>query len=44
MTAHYDQDNGPGTELTEEHRYAIEEASSKLILSWAAASLSMRSN
>jgi hypothetical protein len=25
MTAHYDQDNGPVTELTEEHRYAIEE-------------------
>lgn len=25
MTAHYDQDNGPGTELTEKHRYAIEE-------------------
>jgi len=25
MTAHYDQDNGPGTELTEEHRHAIEE-------------------
>lgn len=25
MTAHYDQDNGPGTELTAEHRYAIEE-------------------
>jgi hypothetical protein len=26
MTAHYDQDNGVGTELTEDHRYAIEEA------------------
>ena len=25
MTVHYDQDNGPGTALTEEHRYAIEE-------------------
>ena len=25
MTAHYGQDNGPSTELTEEHRYAIEE-------------------
>ena len=25
MTAHYDQDNGPGTALTDEHRYALEE-------------------
>lgn len=25
MTVHYDQDNGPGTVLTEDHRYAIEE-------------------
>lgn len=25
MTVHFDQDNGPGTALTEEHRYAIEE-------------------
>jgi hypothetical protein len=25
MAVHFDQDNGPGTELTEEHRYAIEE-------------------
>jgi hypothetical protein len=25
MTAYYDQDNGPRPELTEEHRYAIEE-------------------
>lgn len=25
MTVHFDQDNGPGAELTEEHRYAIEE-------------------
>ena len=25
MTAHYDQDEGPGQKLTEEHRYAIEE-------------------
>jgi hypothetical protein len=26
MTVHFDQDNGPDTELTEEHRYAIEES------------------
>ncbi len=25
MTIHFDQDNGPGTILTEEHRAAIEE-------------------
>lgn len=25
MGVHYDQDNGPGTELTEDHRHAIEE-------------------
>ncbi|MBA5689160.1 hypothetical protein [Rugamonas apoptosis] len=25
MTVHFDQDNGPGTILTEEHRAAIEE-------------------
>lgn len=25
MSVHFEQDNGPGTKLTEEHRYAIEE-------------------
>jgi hypothetical protein len=44
MSVHYDQDNGPGTVLTEDHRHAIEEGSGKSILSWVAAAQKMCSS